>query len=164
LYVEHPGLDNDELKAVHHIGYENVAAHRQSVTDMFLADTVKEAIREKGIQLVSYNDVTNALTRSTPEKEKVAASGIANYLKAVKESGQELHSLMMVRNGKVIAEHWFGDNAANKNHVMHSVSKTFTATAVGFAVAENKLKVTDKVISFFPDDLPQTVSQNLKDL
>lgn len=164
LYVEHPGMYNEELKAVHHIGYENVAEHRQSVTDMFVADKVKKAIHEKGIQLVTYNDVGNALPRSTPESEKVSAKGIADYLKAAKDSGQDLHSLMILRHGKVVAEYWFGDNAASKNHVMHSVSKTFTATAVGFAVAENRLRVTDKVISFFPDDLPDTVSQNLKDL
>ena len=47
---------------------------------------------------------------------------------------------------------------------MNSVSKTFTATAIGFAVAEGKLKVTDKVISFFPDQLPAEVSPYLKEL
>ena len=164
MYVEHPGLDNNELKAVHHIGYENVAAHRQSVTDMFTSDEVKNAIKEKGIQLVSYNDVTEALPRSTPEKEGVSSKGIEAYLKAVKESGQDLHSLMVLRHGKVIAEKWFSNNAFNINHVMHSVSKTFTATAIGFAVAENRLKVTDKVTSFFPDILPQNISSNLKAL
>src|SRR5690349_2325329 len=92
------------------------------------------------------------LLRSTPEAEKVSSKGITDYLNAVKDSGQDLHSLMILRHGKVISEHWFGDNAADKNHVMHSVSKTFTATAIGFAVAEKRLKVTDKVISFFPDD------------
>ncbi|HWA33901.1 MAG TPA: polysaccharide deacetylase family protein, partial [Cyclobacteriaceae bacterium] len=35
LFVEHPGFNNDELKAVSHIGYENVAADRQGVTDLF---------------------------------------------------------------------------------------------------------------------------------
>lgn len=49
-------------------------------------------------------------------------------------------------------------------HVLNSVSKTFTATAIGFAVAEGKLKVTDKVISFFPDQLPAEVSPYLKEL
>ena len=47
---------------------------------------------------------------------------------------------------------------------MYSVSKSFTATAIGFAVAEKKLTVADKVISFFPDDLPEEVSPYLAEL
>lgn len=161
VFVDHPALDNIEMQAVHHIGYENVAADRQGVTDLFKSDKVKTHLQEKGIKLVSYNDATKALPRSTPEAERVNPEGISNYLKAVKESGQDLHSVMIVRHGKVVAEQWFGDNAASKNHVLHSVSKTFTATAIGFCVAENRLKVTDKVISFFPNDLPATVSPYL---
>ena len=38
------------------------------------------------------------------------------------------------------------------------------STAIGFAVAEGKLKVTDKVISFFPNKLPAQVSDNLKEM
>lgn len=163
-FIDHPGIDNEELKAVYHIGYENVAMDRQGVTNLFTDDKVKEMIRTKGIKLVSYNDVGKALPRSTPEAEGVSSKGISNYLKAVKESGQDLHSLMILRHGKVIAENWFGEYASDKSHIMHSVSKTFTATALGFAVAENRLKVTDKVISFFPRDLPEKVLPYLAEL
>jgi CubicO group peptidase (beta-lactamase class C family) len=110
------------------------------------------------------DDLTKALPRSTPEAENVNARGITNYLDAVKKSGQDLHSLMIVRNGKAVSEQWFGNNAADKPHVMFSVSKTYTATAIGFAVAEGRLNVTDKVISFFPDKLPESISDNLKEL
>lgn len=164
VFVDHPALDNIEMQAVHHVGYENVAADRQGVTDLFKSEKVKTVIREKGIKLISYNDAAKSLPRSTPEAEKIKTEGIVNYLKAVKESGQDLHSVMIVRHGKVVAEHWFGDNADNKNHILNSVSKTFTATAIGFCVAENRLKVTDKVISFFPDDLPKTISPYLAEL
>lgn len=57
LFVEHPGLDNEELKAVYHIGYEQVAMDRQGVTDLFTNAKVKEAIKQRGIQLVSYKDL-----------------------------------------------------------------------------------------------------------
>ncbi len=164
LFLDHPALDNTEMQAVHHIGYEDVAMDRQGVTDLFVSEKVKAAIREKGIELVSYNEVTKALPRSTPEAEGMTSESIDQYLKAVKESGQELHSLMVLRHGKVIAEHWLGDHAPDKNHVMHSVSKTFTATAIGFAVAEGRLKVSDKVISFFPEYLLEEVSPYLAEL
>lgn len=57
MFLDHPGLDNDELKAVYHIGYENVAQDRQGVTDVFTSEKVKQVIKEKGIQLISYKDL-----------------------------------------------------------------------------------------------------------
>ena len=57
LFVDHPGFDNDELRAISHIGYENVAQDRQGVTDLFTNQEVIQLIREKGIQLISYKDL-----------------------------------------------------------------------------------------------------------
>lgn len=57
LFVEHPAFDTPELRAISHIGYENVAEDRQGVTDLWLDDEVKAAIKNKGIQLVSYADL-----------------------------------------------------------------------------------------------------------
>jgi chitin disaccharide deacetylase len=47
------GLDSPELRAIHHIGYENVATDRQRVTDLLTDPKIKEAIRKRGIQLIS---------------------------------------------------------------------------------------------------------------
>lgn len=59
LIVEHPGIDNQELQAIHHIGYENVASDRQGVTDTFTDSSIKKAIQDKGIKLISYKDLKN---------------------------------------------------------------------------------------------------------
>ena len=72
-----------------------------------------------------------------------------------------LHSVMLLKHGKVIAERWLNGADPQTPHVMHSVSKTFVAAAAGYAVAEGLLDVDDKVISFFPDKLPEEVSDNL---
>jgi CubicO group peptidase (beta-lactamase class C family)/predicted glycoside hydrolase/deacetylase ChbG (UPF0249 family) len=164
VFVDHPAYLDEEMKAVHHIGYENVATDRQGVTDLFTNEKVKKVIRDKNIELISYSNATGALPRSTPQAEGISIKGISNYLADVKKSGQDLHSLMILRHGKVVAEYWFGENAPNKNHTMFSVSKTFNATAIAFAVAENRIKISDKVISFFPDDLPVNVTPELADL
>jgi len=57
LFVEHPGLDTPEMRAIGHVGYRNVAADRDGVTKAFTSDKVKEAIRERGIKLASYADI-----------------------------------------------------------------------------------------------------------
>lgn len=87
---------------------------------------------------------------------------IARYLEAVRSAGHDLHSVMVVQHGEVIAEHWLGDHAPNQLHILNSVSKTFTSMAVGFAVAEGRIRTTDKVIDFFPDKLPANVDEKLK--
>jgi len=57
LFVDHPGLNTPELQAIFHIGYEHVATDRQGVTDLFTDNRVREAIRRKGVQLISYADL-----------------------------------------------------------------------------------------------------------
>jgi chitin disaccharide deacetylase len=57
LFVDHPALDGPEMRAIYHIGYENVAEDRQGVTDIFTSAEVKEAIKRKQIQLISYADL-----------------------------------------------------------------------------------------------------------
>lgn len=59
LFVDHPGLDSPELRAIHHIGYESVAIDRQGVTDLWTDEKVIEAISKKKIQLISYKDLLN---------------------------------------------------------------------------------------------------------
>jgi CubicO group peptidase (beta-lactamase class C family) len=71
---------------------------------------------------------------------------------------------MMVRHGKVIAEGWWHPYRADLRHTMYSVSKSWTSTAVGLAAQEGLLSVEDKVISFFPDQLPDSVSPYLAQL
>lgn len=104
----------------------------------------------------------NKLLRSIPELEGVSSAGINDFLNAADTSGLENHSFMMLRHGKVIAEGWWKPYGPEYKHIMFSASKTFTATAVGLAVSENRLKVTDKIITFFPYSLPDTISDYMK--
>jgi len=104
------------------------------------------------------------LPRSTPEAEGVSSQGILDFLEAVENSNHELHSFMLLRHGKIIAEGWWNPYSPNLKHTMYSLSKSFTSTAVGLAVSENLLSVDDPVISFFPEDLPDSISPFLADM
>ncbi|HEX40599.1 MAG TPA: ChbG/HpnK family deacetylase [Phycisphaerales bacterium] len=57
MLVEHPGLDTEEMRAIGHEGYRNVASHRDAVTKAFCSAKVKQAIEKRNIRLVSYRDV-----------------------------------------------------------------------------------------------------------
>lgn len=104
---------------------------------------------------------TRGLPRSTPEAEGVSSASIEAFLDALAQSKHEFHSIVIARHGRVIAEGWWKPYAAELPHTMYSMSKSFTSTAVGLAVADGKLTVEDKVASFFPNDLPKEVSDNL---
>ncbi len=108
--------------------------------------------------------ITTSLPRSIPEKEGVSSQGIIDFLNAAAKSKNEMHSIMFLRHGKVVAEGWWNPYKPELHHTLYSLSKSFTATAVGFAVSENKMSVNDKVVSFFPESLPDTMSAFLSNL
>lgn len=106
----------------------------------------------------------DGLQRSTPEYQGVATEGILRFLEVAEEKGLEMHSFMLLRHGKVVSEVWWSPYKRDIPHIMHSMSKTATATAIGFAVQEGLLSVDDAVISFFPEELPDTISPYLQQL
>ena len=59
--IEHPGLDNEEMKGIYEIGRDgkrtNVGRDRQAVTDAFTSPKIMQYIKENGIELVSFGDV-----------------------------------------------------------------------------------------------------------
>lgn len=106
----------------------------------------------------------DGLPRSSPEEQGVPSETIASFFKRVEEKGYDVHGLMMIRHGKVITEHWWAPYAPQYQHAMYSATKTFTGVAIGFAVQEGLLNIEDKVSSFFPELLPETISPQLASL
>src|SRR5690242_2048022 len=102
------------------------------------------------------------LPRSAPELQGVSSVALLDFVNGLEQQIEGMHSLMVVRHGQVVAEGWWAPYDAAHNHVLYSLSKSFTSTAVGFAVAEGKLSVDDEVLKFFPDDAPAEPGNNLK--
>ncbi|MBN2003042.1 MAG: serine hydrolase [Anaerolineae bacterium] len=106
--------------------------------------------------------MSKQLQRSTPEAQGIASQTILDFVEALETALPEaLHSLMLVRHGSVVAEGWWHPYAPEHPHELFSLSKGFTSTAVGLAVAEGRLFLSDPVLSFFEDEAPKKVSRNL---
>ena len=103
-----------------------------------------------------------SLPRATPESQGVSTESIINFIRTADQDVNSMHSFMLLRNGKVVAEAWWEPESASKPHVLWSLSKSFTSTAVGLAVQEGKLSVDDEVLKFFPEETPGDASANLK--
>ena len=102
------------------------------------------------------------LPRATPESQGVSSKAIQAFVEAADASVDAMHSFMLLRRGHVIAEGWWRPEAAEKPHILWSLSKSVTSTAVGIAVAEGKLDINARVVDFFPDQLPVEISPNLQ--
>jgi CubicO group peptidase (beta-lactamase class C family) len=115
---------------------------------------------ENGAVMV-LTKIDQGLQRATPESQGIASSAVLAFIEAVESQVHELHSFMLVRHGKVVAEGWWSPYGRDIPHMLFSLSKSFTSTAVGLAIAEGFFSLDDAVISFFPDEKPADVSANL---
>ena len=102
------------------------------------------------------------LPRSTPEVQGVSSSEVEAFIEAVDREIDSLNSFMLLRHGHVVAEGWWAPYHPEARHSLYSLSKSFTSTAVGLAIAEGKLSLDDPVLKFFPGDAPAEPGDNLK--
>jgi CubicO group peptidase (beta-lactamase class C family) len=102
------------------------------------------------------------LPRSSPEQQGISSSAVRSFLEAADKNIDSLHSFMLLRHGNVVSECWWAPYSAESPHSLFSLSKSFTSTAIGLAIAEGKLRLEDEVLKFFPDDVPSEPSANLK--
>lgn len=95
------------------------------------------------------------LPRTSPSAAGVDAERIRSFLRAAREARLELHSLMLVRRGHVVAEGWWAPYEASAGALVYSLSKAFTSTAVGIAVGEGLLDLDDVVADTLGPTLPR---------
>lgn len=113
--------------------------------------------------LAAANEST-ALPRATPESQGIASAGIQALVDEAEARAFGLHSLMIVRHGKVVAEGWWAPYTAEDPHMLFSLSKSFTSTAIGMLQAEGRVNIHDKLHTYFPDEVPADASENQKNL
>lgn len=108
--------------------------------------------------------IDGRLPRSKASLQGVSELGIKQFFETIQNQNIELHSMILVRHGHVIAEHWWKPFAKDKPHMLFSLSKSFTSTAVGLAVSEGLLSENDSVLKFFPEYVTPETSTNLANM
>lgn len=92
------------------------------------------------------------LPAGTPAAQGVDATRVLAFLDALDAAPDiEPHSLMILRHGRLVASGWWAPYTPERLHLLYSLSKSFTSTAAGFAVAEGLMRLDDPVISYFPE-------------
>src|SRR4051794_26356414 len=101
------------------------------------------------------------LPRTSPERQGIASSALLHFAESLDVQLHDLHSFMLLRHGSVVAEGWWSPYRRDDPHMVFSLSKSFTSTAVGLAVAEGSFSIDDPVLSFFPDEATAGGSDHL---
>jgi len=102
------------------------------------------------------------LPRSAPAAEGISTQAVINMMDSLMALPDcDIHHVMVLRHGRVIAEVHPSPFRAQDAHTLYSASKTFTSLAVGIAIDENLLRLDDRMVAFFPDKRPETISDNL---
>ena len=100
---------------------------------------------------------------SSPEAMGISSRAILDFVEALeRDQPDAIHSFILRRHGNIVAQGWWNPFKPESPHMLYSLSKSFTSTAIGMAQDEGLLSIDDPVISFFPDETPEHPSDNLK--
>ena len=91
--------------------------------------------------------------RITPEAAGISSAQVAKFIRKIESRGATMHSLMLVRDGKVFAEHYWAPFNENTLQRMYSQTKSYTAMAIGLLEEEGKLSLDDKIADHFPEKI-----------
>ncbi len=92
-----------------------------------------------------------ALPRSAPRTQGVDAPGVQRFLDAVEAHPEvEMHGLVVLRHGQVVVEGWWTPYSAERVHLLYSLSKSFTSSALGLAIEEGLVSLDDTVLQHLP--------------
>lgn len=90
-----------------------------------------------------------------PEKCGIPAGAIQEFEEKLKEHQIRMHGYLMLSGNGILAEKYWKPYRMNTNHRMYSITKSFTALAVGLLVKQGKVSLSDNICAYFPEKLPQ---------
>lgn len=100
-------------------------------------------------------------TAKTPESLGIPSEALLAFLDDAKAQGLEFHGAIVLRHGQIACEMAWKPYDTTSPHMLFSLSKSFTSTAVGFAVTQGLFALTDTVAGLLPDKLPENPSEDL---
>lgn len=98
---------------------------------------------------------TGDLQRTTPESQGLSSKMVMQMIDTLMaQTDTDVHGIMVMRHGKVVAEKFCSPWAAPYGHTLYSCSKTFTAVAVGLAIGDSLLTLDTKMADVLTDVMP----------
>lgn len=86
-----------------------------------------------------------------PREVGICEDWIRSFLRILKQKKICMHSMLMIHKGKVIFEEYAEPYTKESLQRMYSVSKSFTALAVGILADDGVISLDDRIVDYFPD-------------
>ncbi|MGN1146902.1 MAG: serine hydrolase domain-containing protein [Lachnospiraceae bacterium] len=85
------------------------------------------------------------------------AASILRFLDRLEHYQVNMHSILLMRHDKLVAEGYYAPYQADTLHRMFSICKTMNALAIGLLEQEGRLHLDDAIVDYFPDKVPEDV-------
>lgn len=92
-----------------------------------------------------------------PEQTGIPSDCIVRLLERLERKQIPMHSFLLTHRDKLICECYYSPINANTLHRMFSITKSFTAIAIGLLADEGRLSLDDRIVDYFPEKVPQNV-------
>lgn len=84
-------------------------------------------------------------------------NAILEFIDRLEKSEVPMHAVLLMQKGNLITEGYYAPYKKNSLHRMFSIAKSLNALCIGLLEEEGKLKLSDKIVDYFPDKLPEEV-------
>ena len=102
---------------------------------------------------------------STPEQQGMQSGMLADMMQHIIDYSFGIHSVLIVRDGKLVLAAYFWPFSAEMKHILHSCTKSVTSALIGIAIDKGYIRsVKQPIKDFFPepaagwDDLKKSIT------
>src|SRR5690348_1678296 len=89
---------------------------------------------------------------SSPEDQGISSATLADALKKAKQHGDNIHSLLIIKNDHIVLDAGFYPFKNSYAHDLASVTKSVTSLLIGIAIDKGFIKSEDQpILDFFPE-------------
>jgi len=93
--------------------------------------------------------------------DKISRKAISRFFERAKELKVDVHAFQVWKDNELQIRMSLPPYDCTDKRLYYSLSKSFTATAVGLACDEGLVSVDTKIIDIFPEFCPENISENL---
>ncbi len=91
-----------------------------------------------------------------PEDVGISSKGLINFARRLEYNNIPMHSIIVMRHGKICMESYYAPYTKDTLHRMFSVTKSFVSLAIGLLADEGRISLDDHIVDYFPEKLPET--------
>jgi CubicO group peptidase (beta-lactamase class C family) len=102
---------------------------------------------------------------STPEEQGIESASILAMLQEIQQKDLNVHSVLIIRNGYLVAEVYFPPYTREIRHPLMSINKSVTSAMTGIAIDDDYIEsIKQNVLDYYPEIAEETNDEYLEEL